>query len=165
MKVIDDFLPSDQFKQFQSIILSRAFPWYFESGVVVLGDGKYQLTHTIFNIRYGGVFSSKYYSLFDTVQQKLGVGRLDRIKLNLNPKTVFHRKGGYHFDNMPTDPYQHTKTAVLYLNTNNGWTHIKGHGKVKSVANRIVIFDSNLEHAGFTCTDENTRVTVNFNYA
>ena len=163
MEVIDDFLPSYQFKQLQSIILSWEFPWHFEEGIVGPNDGQYQLTHVIFNIRYGGVHS-EYYSLFDVVQQKLGVCRLDRIKLNLNPKTVFHRKGGYHMDLRSDDSYQHEKTAVLYLNSNNGWTEFKKGGKVKSVANRVVIFDSNLEHTGVTGTDEKRRVVINFNY-
>ena len=33
-----------------------------------------------------------------------------------------------------------------------------------SKSNRIVIFDSSLEHQGVTCTNENRRVIVNFNY-
>ena len=56
------------------------------------------------------------------------------------------------------------KTSIYYVNTNNGWTHIKGHGKVKSVANRMVTFDSNQYHAGVTCTNEERRVVVNFNW-
>ena len=55
-------------------------------------------------------------------------------------------------------------TSILYLNTNNGWTAIKGYGKVENVANRMVIFDSNLQHSGVTCTDKNRRVVINFNY-
>ena len=55
-------------------------------------------------------------------------------------------------------------TSILYINTNNGWTVIKGYGKVESVANRMVIFDSNLQHSGVTCTDKNRRVVINFNY-
>ena len=55
-------------------------------------------------------------------------------------------------------------TSILYLNTNNGWTAIKGYGKVENVANRMVIFDSNLQHTGVTCTDQNRRVMINFNY-
>ena len=163
MEVIDNFLPFLQFKQLQSVILSRKFSWNFHDGIVGPNDGQCQFTHVFFDISYGGILSN-YYSLFDIVQQKLRVSRLDRIKSNLNPKTVFHRKGGYHTDNNPSDPYQHTKTAVLYLNTNNGWTEFKKGGKVKSVANRVVIFDSNLEHTGVTCTDEQRRVVVNFNY-
>ena len=165
MQVIDNFLPEYQFKQIINVILHDNFAWYWNDGVISRDDKTdlYQFTHGIYNIRYGGI-TSKYYSLFDVVQQKLGVCRLDRIKLNLNPKTVFHRKGGYHMDLRSDDSYQHEKTAVLYLNSNNGWTEFKKGGKVKSVANRVVIFDSNLEHTGVTGTDEKRRVVINFNY-
>ena len=165
MQVIDNFLPEYPFRLISNVMLSREFSWKFHDGVVGPNDGQCQFSHAFFDIRYGGILS-KYYSLFDFVQQKLGVGRLDRIKSNLNPKTVFHRKGGYHTDQRhPREGYPlHQKTAVLYLNTNNGWTQFKKGGKVKSVANRIVIFDSNLEHTGVTCTNEKRRVIVNFNY-
>ena len=161
--VIDNFLPEYQFKQLQSVILSREFSWNFHDGILDPNDGQCQFTHAFFDIGYGGRLSN-YYSLFDIVQQKLRVSRLDRIKSNLNPKTVFHRKGGYHTDLPKSNQLQHQKTAVLYINTNNGWTEFKKGGKVKSVANRIVIFDSNTEHTGVTCTNENRRVIVNFNY-
>ena len=163
MEVIDNFLLEYQFRQISNVILSREFPWKFHDGIVNPNDGQCQFSHAFFDIRYGGILSN-YYSLFDIVRQKLRVSHLDRIKSNLNPKTVFHRKGGYHTDIQPDDSYQHTITAVLYLNTNNGWTQFKKGGKVKSVANRIVIFDSNLEHTGVTCTNEKRRVIVNFNY-
>ena len=45
-----------------------------------------------------------------------------------------------------------------------GWTQFKKGGKVKCVENRMVIFDSNLEHTGFSCTDQKRKVVVNFNY-
>ena len=163
MQVIDNFLPKYQFRQISNVILSAKFSWHFHDGIVGPNDGRYQFTHAIFDIRHGGILCN-YYPLFDIVQQKLGVSRLDRIKLNLNPKTVFHRKGGYHTDLPKPNQPQHQKTGVLYINTNNGWTQFKKGGKVKSVANRIVIFDSNLEHTGVTCTNENRRVIVNFNY-
>ena len=60
--------------------------------------------------------------------------------------------------------YKNIYTAILYINTNNGWTKFKGGGKIKCVENRIVIFDSNIQHAGFTCTDKKRKVVVNFNY-
>ena len=167
MQVIDNFLPQYQFKQLQSLILDHKFPWYYSSNIL-RDDDHYQFYHTIYNIHNvkDRVIDTEYYSLFDFVQQKLGVKRLDRIKINLNPKTFFHRKGGYHTDQrqLQEPAPQHQKTAVLYLNTNNGWTEFKKGGKVKSVANRIVIFDSNLEHTGVTCTNEKRRVIVNFNY-
>ena len=88
----------------------------------------------------------------------MGVKKLRRIKGNLNTRTVFHRKTGWHYD------YADMTTAILYLNTNNGWTEIEGYGKINSVANRVVIFDSNLKHTGVTTTDEKIRVMLNFNY-
>ena len=164
MQVIDNFLPEYQFRQISNVILGNQFSWHFFEGIVGPNDGRYQFTHAIFDLRHGGVIAPNSYSLVDIVQQKLGVKRLDRIKLNLNPKTFFHRKSGFHTDQRNSDDPQHQKTAVFYLNTNNGWTEFKKGGRVKSVANRIVIFDSNLEHTGVTCTNEKRRVIVNFNY-
>ena len=165
MEVCDDFLSEYQFKQLDTQILSNnLFPWYYNDGILDSKDGKgYQFTHRVFDVRKGGV-TSDVFPFFEPVLEKLNVKRLDRIKLNLNPPTFFHRGGGWHTDNYPTDPFQHTKTAVFYLNTNNGWTEFKKSGKVKSKSNRIVIFDSSLEHQGVTCTNENRRVIVNFNY-
>ena len=164
MKVIDNFLPSYSFKQIQNVLLGdKKLNWFYNDFKVIEGDGHYQFTHDFFNVRHGGVLSP-HYLLCDTIQSKLGVRHLDRIKANLTPKTFFHRRSGFHIDLNPNDPYQHTTTAILYLNTNNGWTRFKKGGKVKSVENRVVIFDSNLEHAGVTQTDEKRRVVINFNY-
>ena len=164
MQVIDNFLPEYQFRQISNVILSSEFSWKFHDGIVNPNDGQCQFTHVFFDIRYGGILCNSY-PLFDIVRQKLRVSRLDIIKSNLNPKTVFHRKGGYHTDQRhPSEGLLHQKTAVFYINTNNGWTEFKKGGKVKSVENRIVIFDSNTEHTGVTCTNEKRRVIVNFNY-
>ena len=166
MEVIDNFLPAYHFRQISNMILGVEFPWYFNDSAVRHGDDSgYQFVHTLYNVSRGGIISQSY-PLFDMVQQKLGVKRLDRIKMNLNPKTVFHRKSGFHTDQRKSAESvpQHQQTAVFYINTNNGWTEFKKGGRVKSVANRIVIFDSNLEHTGVTCTDEKRRVIVNFNY-
>ena len=36
--------------------------------------------------------------------------------------------------------------------------------KVESVANRMLTFPANMKHTGTSCTDEKTRVVINFNY-
>ena len=58
------------------------------------------------------------------------------------------------------------QTAILYLNTNNGYTKFQQNGlqDVHSVANRLVTFYGGLKHAGASCTDENTRIVLNINY-
>ena len=159
MKIIDNFLPPLEFSLLQNVLMGEDFPWFYNPYTLYPSQGNqkiYQFTSSLFK---DGDLCYQFPAL-KTCLRKLNVKEIFRIKVNLNPRTVFHRNTGYH-----TDGWSNITTAVYYINTNNGWTHIKGHGKVKSVANRIVIFDSNLEHAGFTCTDENTRVTVNFNYA
>ena len=72
---------------------------------------------------------------------------------------MFHDKGGYHIDG-----YDCSHTSIYYVNTNNGYTKFKKGGKVKSVENRMVIFDSDDWHQGFTCTDQQRRVLINFNF-
>ena len=55
-------------------------------------------------------------------------------------------------------------TSILYVNTNNGYTKFEDGTIVESVANRLVSFPSNMKHTGTSCTDEKTRVVINFNY-
>jgi hypothetical protein len=158
VKVIDNFLSEYQWKNIKSEVMSTnpQFPWYYNDDICYENDGLFQFTHTFYNAHDQS--KSYFYPLLDACQEKLGVKKIIRIKANLNTRTVFHRKTGWHTD------FPDITTAVYYINTNNGWTDIKGYGRVKSVANRMVIFDSNLEHCGNTCTDEKIRVMVNFNY-
>ena len=67
--------------------------------------------------------------------------------------------GSFHID-FPIE----SETAILYINTNNGYTEFEDGTQVKSVENRVVIFNSNMLHTGRNCTDENVRVLINLNY-
>ena len=169
MEVIDNFLSESHFKFITDQVLNADFPWYFNDHIVGLenrGKGEFQFTHTLMTAQ--GISPvperethSNYYSLFIPVLEQLEANKSFRIKANLLSRTLFHRKSGYHIDIPRIGEHQ---TAIYYLNTNNGWTEFKKGGKVKSVANRIVIFDSDLKHRGVTCTDEQRRVVINFNY-
>ena len=55
-------------------------------------------------------------------------------------------------------------TAIFYINTNNGYTYFEDGQKIESIENRMVMFPSNIPHAGATCTDEDRRVVLNLNY-
>ena len=55
---------------------------------------------------------------------------------------------------------------IYYVNSNNGYTLFKASKKkVESVENRLVIFPTNLEHCGVSCTDNKQRIVINFNYS
>ena len=166
MKVIDNFLPLQEFKQLSNIVLSDYFPWYFNDDKTYKGDGYYQFTHTLFGGYEEGI-NSNFYSNFNSILHRLNVHNLGRLKLNLNHKTLFHRKFGWHTDGMVNKNFELSfhKTAIFYFNTNNGFTKIKGCGKIKSIANRMVIFDTNLLHTGFSCTDKKRRIIMNCNFS
>ena len=88
----------------------------------------------------------------------MGIQNLQHVKANLNTRTLLPRKSGYHID------YSNLTTAIFYLTTNNGFTKFKKGRKIKSVANRMLIFDSNMEHTAVSSTNHNKRVVINFNY-
>ena len=56
------------------------------------------------------------------------------------------------------------KSAVFYLNSNNGYTLFEDGTKVESVAGRLLVFDPHMAHTGSSSTDTKNRVVINFNY-
>mgnify|MGYP001267944362 CR=1 FL=1 len=107
------------------------------------------------------------------VLNRLDVTTLNRVKLNLQPRTNKIVEGLFHADmsgEMSIETMKTWTTSIFYVNTNDGYTEFQDgriemeNTKVKSVANRMVTFPANLRHRGTSCTNENTRVVINYNY-
>jgi hypothetical protein len=158
----DDYLTSSELTWVRGG-LSRDFPWFFcdhlndkSSDKSILGN--YYFNHTL--IERGQVLSQEYIIVFQPLIERLNI-RLDdimRMKVNLYPRTqikVHHRS---HTDYQPESGY----TALFYLNTNNGLTVVDGKKKIKSVENRMLFFDGSQKHHSTTCTNKNSRITINF---
>ena len=164
MKIIDDFLPEDEFKDIKDLMESPSFPWFFNDCKVHREDGDFQFTHTFLELTDGYIEdavsqTSGWINIWDNVIKKIESKKCIRIKANLTLKTFEHRPSLYHID------YPNLKTAVFYVNNNNGYTEFENGVKIKSVANRICIFDSNLKHRGVSHTEgDQQRIVVNFNY-
>ena len=156
-KRIDNFLSEEDFTPLSDMLNGLYFPWYFNDNICYEGDGLTQFTHTFFEHSTKSIHSD-FYPLIKCFLDKLEVKELIRIKANLNVKTHVPIQTGYHID------YPDATTAVFYLNTNNGGTELNKTVFVESVANRILIFDSNTQHTGVTCTDQLKRISLNFNY-
>ena len=62
-----------------------------------------------FGIKSGGCSGFQY--LIKPCISKLDANSLLRVKANLNPRTVFHRNGGFHFD------YPNVTTSIFYINS------------------------------------------------
>tara|TARA_Y100000033_G_scaffold28854_1_gene27450 strand:+ start:2252 stop:2740 length:489 start_codon:yes stop_codon:yes gene_type:complete len=156
-KKIDNFLSEEDFIPLSDMLNSFYFPWYFNDQICYESDGLSQFTHTFFEELTRSP-NSDFYPLVECFLDKLEVKELIRIKANLNVKTEVPIQTGYHID------YPDATTAVFYLNTNNGGTELNKTVFVESIANRILIFDSNTQHTGVTCTDQLKRISLNFNY-
>ena len=63
-------------------------------------------------------------------------------------------------------PIDYFKTLKVwyYINTNNGGTEFANGDFAKSVANRAVIVDGNIEHQTVGQTDADVRLIININY-
>ena len=157
-KIIDKFLSPKEFEPLERYMMGYYFPWfYMDRESYETETDTFQFQHTFYRL---GEKPSEYYELVKPILSKLNVEEknLHRIKAILTPKTFEHRFSGYHID------YKDMTTVAFYVNTNNGYTEFQKGAKVKSVANRAAIFDSNLVHGGYTATDQKTRVMINFNY-
>ena len=94
IEILDNFLPSYQFNQIQSVLMGDNFPWYYNDGICRQGDG-YQFKHTFYN-RAKNILSSPYLPIFDQCLSQLNVKELWRIKANCRPASLLKRFSCYH---------------------------------------------------------------------
>ena len=166
IEVHDNYLNKTDFNQLKNLLLGNNFPHYLQDCKVSEGDGFFQFTHLFYD---GQVVQSNYFDNLHPILDKLNPISLIKIKSNLQIKdtqivtTGMHTDVKFGYSNF-RDPIENQKTGIFYMNTNNGKTIFKNGEEVNSVANRMVIFNSNLEHAATSHSDEKTRVVINFNY-
>lgn len=161
MKIIDNFLSQDVFSELKHVMSLPDFPWFWNDNIVedkeLLCDelDNYQLTHSFV---HDGVQKSDWYPMLLPILRKTDCKALIRAKANLNPRTSEIIQSAYHTD------FDNCTTAIFYLNTCNGYTLFKNGERVSSVENRMLFFDSSLQHTGTSCTDSKRRMVINFNY-
>jgi len=161
-EVFDNYLDDEIFKSIQSVFINNYnFPWYYHDGIAKKESDKdrykFQFIHMLFRENQG--ISSDYYQYIVPLIEKINTPMLIRVKANLGTVTPEHIEGGFHVDTK----FKH-KTAVYYLNTNNGYTLFENGDKVESLENRLVVFDSDAPHTGVSQTDTNIRCLLNINY-
>ena len=155
LKIIDDYLDHRNFSILSELFLSHEIGWHWTP--VLDNSAYYQFVHGIYD---KGQPKSDKFSYILPLLDKLKAAAIIKIKANLNTKTQEIIEHGYHVDH----PHLSGKTAILYLNTCNGYTAFEDGTIVNSIKNRIVIFDSSIKHTGTTVTDLERRVVLNINY-
>ena len=168
-KIIDNFLSQQHHNNIKETLIGEAalFPWYFNHNTIdinVIDNDlhNFQFTHKFY---IDNCVTSQYFNeLIYPVLQKLNVFSLLRVKANLNVVKNTNDIYGWHTD---YNSNKH-KTAIYYVNTNNGKTLLKNNEneiiEIESIENRIVVFDGNIQHTGTSCTDQKNRCVINFNY-
>tara|TARA_R100000900_G_C3243775_1_gene145821 strand:- start:81 stop:566 length:486 start_codon:yes stop_codon:yes gene_type:complete len=160
MKIIKNFCKQDLFNELvNEIIVTGNTPFFFNTSVAYKEDKKtktdFYFTHTVYEQQKP---NSQLYDKFIPILEKLEVKSLIRIKINLYPRT---EKLHYHNKHKDWD-FKH-KGCIIGLNDCNGFTIIKDK-KIPSVANQALLFDPSVEHNSTTCTDQQARFNINFNY-
>ena len=161
-EITDNFLNSIDFAQVQSVFVNNLnLPWYYNDAIAELEETpniyKFQFTHTLFRENQGILSDSFKHikPLIDKINPKV----LIRVKANLGTVTPSHQEGGLHTDfDFPC------RTAIFYLNDNNGYTLFEDKTQVESKANRFVSFSSQHNHTGVSQTDSKIRCLININY-
>lgn len=154
MKVIDNFLPKNNFLEIKNTLESNNFPWFFQN-TVSGKDNDYYFIHHLYN---HDTISSNFFDMVKPILKKINIKSLIRIKCNMYPSTERSQKHSKHKDY----PFEHLG-AIYYVNSNNGYTSI-GNKKIESIENRILLFDPSVEHNSVTCTNKKVRLNINFNY-
>lgn len=173
MEVIDNFLSPEEFDNLHLLIMGREFPWFFRPNIDYEDDvDKYQFSHDFY---FGYQSHSTYINELTPILNKLNPLSLIRIKANLLLRTSEIRENLFHHDisdyDDPTtretiypDKLKQLSTAIFYVNTNNGYTKFVDGEIIESIGNRMLIFPTNMQHKGTSCSDQKTRVVINFNY-
>ena len=166
MKIEDDFLDQKEFDELQTLMLGPNFAWHYIVGIdYEWQKNKFMFDHILYD---DGVPRSPFLEKLNTIIKIIQPMSLWRIKANLLTRTPNIIENSFHVDmadlkEFPEKLKQWT-TSIFYVNTNNGYTKFEDGTKVESVANRMVSFPSNMKHTGTSCTDEKTRIVINFNY-
>jgi repressor of nif and glnA expression len=165
MKIEDNFLDQEKFNVLQNFMLGDNFSWFYKSSVVYKNEitDKFGFIHGFYN---NGTSDSPYIEILNPILEIDKPISLLRIKANLLTRTSSIDEQTFHTDisSMSEEKLKQWTIAIFYVNTNNGYTEFEDGTKVESIANRFITFPANMKHRGTSCTDEKTRVVINFNY-
>ena len=163
MKIEDNFLKQEEFDKIQKLMGQPSpLPWFYADRIVFEDDDKFQFIHAFYdNHMPMSPFSNELDSIINIIQP-FSIVKIRAKLLTRTPEIV---ESTFHIDiPLPEEKLKQWTTSIFYVNTNNGYTKFEDGTKVESVANRMVTFPANVKHTGTSCTDEKTRVMINFNY-
>jgi hypothetical protein len=156
-KIINNFLEKNLFNKLQEILFSEDINWYFKKNMT--NNDNYFFAHCFYNNHIP--MSPFYNEYIIPIFKKLNAKSLIEIKANLMLKKENVFKSNFH-----TDRDFKCNTAILYINTCNGYTLLDDvkNIKINCEENKMLIFDSQINHSAISQTDVDRRIVINFNY-
>jgi hypothetical protein len=177
VKIEDNFLDQNVFDELQTLMMNESFAWYYRSKYYakLIGDPSYidlkeedvldqfQFIHTFYDV---GIPQSPHMGTLQCFVDLLQPVSILRIRANLLTRLPTLIKNPFHSDieNILEEKQKQWTTSIFYVNTNDGYTEFEDGTKVDSVANRMLTFPANMKHTGTTCTNQQIRIIINFNY-
>ena len=162
MQVIDNFLQKEYYDHLYSVITDTQFPWLFQHQVATnLEDPRANLDHYYFvhSLFHAYRIESPLYDNFVHLFEALEVDFLFRARVLLyvnQGKQIIHDR---HIDHGET-----CKTALIYMNSNDGFTEFETGERIDSVKNRLLVFDGSVLHSSSTPTNTKDRMLLSVTY-
>ena len=160
MNIYKNYLNKKDFTKFKFELFETEFPWFYRDKQTLNNNENTPFYFTHCFMKEDKIFSDWYEPYIVPIIKKLKAIKIIEIRANLMVNTGKNKKSGYHVD----FPHLKNKTAILYMNTCNGYTLFKDKKKVMSEENKMIIFDGQMEHEGVGQTDTKRRILINFNY-
>jgi len=161
-KVIDNFLPEEEMVKLENLFVHDVeFPWYYQPNISFkekTSEGKlFYMVHLLYSNHRP---NSAYFPHIIPLVEKLKPNALIRIKANFYPNQGAKTLNEFHRDY----PFKH-KGAIFSINTCNGGTLLSDNTLIKSIRNRLLMFDPSEYHDSTNCTDNSkARINININY-
>jgi len=158
-QIYENFLAINSFKEIKNIVLGIDFPWRRRDHMVEGTKNAMYFNYCFYNEMV--TTSELYEPHIVPILKKLKAKAPIQVRANLTISALF-KKSKWHCD------YDFMcKTAILYLNDCDGGTDIMINNKtifIKAVANKMLVFDTDVMHRAVTSKKEPIRYIINFNY-
>ena len=155
-KIKPNFLKHYTFTELKNTITGKNFRWYFPES---MGEPEQYSNLLYYDNQFFMDVSPTLMKCLRILTDQLNAVALLKIKVNATPRNAPEQV--WHTDWQISTP---SKTCVLYLNDNDGYTEFMDGTKVESVANTAVIFDTNTKHRGVSATNVDRRLVLNVSY-
>ena len=157
MKVIDNFLTPPEADLLENVFLKNNDEiWNF-----VYNRPYPYFVHLLYKLPHDDDY--KISPLFKYMQPILL--KLNRMKFLVRAKAnLYLQKDSVQVQDMHTDFPFDCNAGCYFVNSNNGYLSFEDGTKIDAKKGRVVLFNGFTKHAAAYCSDEKSRVTINFNY-